>query len=113
MDGVKVIRISRSNEKKHIDNGLKVKDKAIFIITDYMEVSLEELKINEVIVLFADNNKFNYKKLVYLCGNASNLESATTEVLFVSREISAEMENAKNMAREFNKRIWARKYMNS
>lgn len=112
MEKVKVIKYSKNDEKKYINNGLKIKDKAIFIITDYMEVSLEELKIEEVVVLFADSNKFNYKKLIYLCGNISRLKSGKSEVLFVSKDISREMEITKDMAREFNKRIWERKSMN-
>lgn len=112
MERVKVIKYSKNDEKRYINNGLKIKDKAIFIITDYMEVSLEEFKIEEVVVLLADNSRFNYKKLIYLCGNISRLGNRSSEILFVSRDVSGDMEITKDMAREFNKRIWERKSMN-
>ncbi|MGL4108956.1 hypothetical protein [Clostridium sp. LP20] len=111
IEGVKVIAISRRDDKKNIKNVLKIKDKATFIITDFMEESLKDLKIDNAIVLFSDDEKYNYKKFLYLCGEIGKININLPEVLFVSREVSEEMEIAKDMARDFNKKIWEKRLM--
>lgn len=113
MEGVRIMQISKSDDKKARKCCLKIKDKAIFIITDYMEVSLEDSKIEEVIILFADDNKYSYKKLMYICGDIGRINNTLPEVLFVSKDISAGMDKVKNMAREFNKMIWEKRLINS
>jgi late competence protein required for DNA uptake (superfamily II DNA/RNA helicase) len=111
MDGVKISKFSKNDEKKYINSGLKIKEKAIFIITDYMEVSLEGSKFEAAIILFADSDKYSYKDFIYLCGNLSRMNNEIPEVLLISKDISDDMEKAKDMARDFNKRIWKRNFM--
>jgi len=113
MEGVRIMLISKTDDKKAKRCCLKIKDKAIFIITDYMEVSLEDSKIEEVIILFADDNNYSYKKLMYICGNIGRINNTLPEVLFVSKEITEDMDKVKDMAREFNKMIWEKRLINS
>lgn len=91
---------------------LKVQNKAIFIVTSNIEESIEELKIQDAVVLFADDSYYNYKKLIFLCANVENNINKVSEVLFVSKEISYDMDKVKNMAREFNKTLWEKKLIN-
>ncbi|MBD7912951.1 MULTISPECIES: hypothetical protein [Clostridium] len=111
LDGAKIIKFSKDDRKKYINSSLKIKDKAIFIITDYMEVSLEDSRFEAAIVLFADNNRYNYKNLIYLCGSISKINDVVPEMLFVSKDVSEDMDKAKDMARDFNKMIWKRNSM--
>lgn len=113
MEGVRIMLISKTDDKKARKCCLKIKDKAIFIITDYMEVSLEDSKIEEAIILFADDNKYSYKKLMYICGDIGRINKTLPEVLFVSKDITAGMDKVRNMAREFNKMIWEKRLTNS
>ena len=111
MEGVKIIAISRRDDKKNIKSVLKIKDKAIFIITDFMEESLKDFKIDDAIILFADSDRYNYKKFLYLCGEIGKVNANLPEVLLVSRDISEDMDMAKVMARDFNKKIWEKRLM--
>jgi hypothetical protein len=113
MEGVRIMQISKDDDKKARKCCLKIKDKAIFIITDYMEVSLEDSKIEEAIILFADDNKYSYKKLMYICGDIGRINNTLPEVLFVSKDITEGMDKVKNMAREYNKMIWEKRLINS
>lgn len=109
MDGVKVVTVSKKDDKKTIRNVLMIKDKATFIITDFMEVSLEDSKVSDAVVLFADSREYNYKKLLYLCGQIGRINKKHPEVLFVSRDVSEEMDRAKDMSRVFNKKLWEKR----
>lgn len=113
MEGVRIMLISKSDDKKARKCCLKIKDKAIFIITDNMEVSLEDSKIEEAIVLFADDKNYSYKKLMYICGDIGRINKTLPEVLFVSKDITESMDKVKNMGREFNKMIWEKRLINS
>lgn len=109
MDGVKIIKLSKTDDKKVLKNVLKIKDKAIFIVTDYMEDNLENSKIENAVILFADDIRYDYKKIVYLCGEIGRINKALPEVLFVSREVSESMDKVKDITRVFNKKLWERK----
>jgi len=113
MEGVRIMMISKKDDKKARRCCLKIKDKAIFIITDNMEVSLEDSRIEEAIILFADDNNYSYKKLMYICGDIGRINNTLPEVLFVSKDITVSMDKVKNMAREFNKMIWEKRLINS
>ncbi|PRR83134.1 hypothetical protein [Clostridium vincentii] len=113
MDGARIMMISKKDDRKAKKCCLKIKDKAIFIITDYMEVSLEDSMIEGAIVLFADDKNYSYKKLMYICGNIGRINKILPEVLFVSRDITEAMDNVKNMGREFNKMIWEKRLIKS
>lgn len=113
MQGVRIMLISKNEDKKAKKCCLKIKDKAIFIITDYMEVSLEDSKIEGAIVLFADDKRYSYKKLMYICGDIGRINKTMPEVLFISKDITVGMDKVKDMGREFNKMIWEKRLRQS
>lgn len=112
MDGVIIKSISRSDDKKAIKSVLKIRDKATFIITDFMEVSLDDRDIGDAIVLFADNIEYSFKKLIYICGQISRTPNKSSEILFVSRDVTDSIDAVREMSRDFNKMLWEKRLKN-
>ncbi|GAA0177722.1 hypothetical protein SH2C18_08980 [Clostridium sediminicola] len=101
------------------DNGLDDKEikkflnrkKTIIITNDYKNKDLDISNIN-VMVFFADNILFNYKKLVYICGKVGRKEKRHSgEVIFIAKDENIEIEKSKNIIRNFNKEAWEMKLL--
>ncbi|MGL5086077.1 MAG: hypothetical protein ACRC68_10260 [Clostridium sp.] len=105
-DEVKVITLSRGESTKALEKAVNMKDRAIFIVTNNYGQYLSNIKNLDVVVLFADSSFYSYKKILYLCAEAGKDNERTGEVLMVSKEISNDMDVAKTMSRDFNKKIW-------
>lgn len=85
--------------------------KAIIITNDYSHKELDVSNIN-VMVFFADNILFNYKKLVYICGKVGRSEKIHSgEVVFMVKDENIEIEKSKNIIRNFNKEAWEKKLL--
>ena len=106
LSNVKVIKALEKNSIKKIERVLKYKDKSIFIITNQSEELLENCYIDDVVVIFADHEVFDYKKILYICGAIRNMNYNVPEILLVSNSISENMDKAKDIARQFNKIVW-------
>lgn len=106
LSDVKITKVLEKNEVKRLERVLKYKDKSIFIITNQSEELLENCYMDDVVVIFADNEVFNYKKILYICGAMRNMNYNVPEILLVSNSISEEMDKAKEAARQFNKIVW-------
>ena len=109
IEDVNIIRVAKQEEIKRCERVSKYKDKAIFIITNKGEELLECCYIDDAVVLFSDNEIYNYKKLLYMCGQMGSINSKLPEVLFVSNDESEDMDKAKSMARNFNKKVWEKR----
>lgn len=109
LSDTKVIKASNNDEIKKCEKVSKYKDKAIFIITNKIEELLENCYADDAVVLFSDNERYSYKKLIYICGQIRNINLKLPEVLLVSNDLSEDMEKAKNMARDFNKKVWEKR----
>ncbi|MBE6090432.1 MAG: hypothetical protein E7206_20835 [Clostridium beijerinckii] len=109
LSNVKVIKVSGNDDIKKSEKVSKYKDKAIFIITNKIEELLEYCYMDDAVVLFADNERYTYKKLLYICGQIRNVNLKLPEVLLVSNDISEDIEKAKNMSRDFNKKVWEKR----
>lgn len=105
----KIIKVSKHDEIKRCERVLKYRDKAIFIITDKIEELLEHCRMDDAVLLFSDNTKYTYKRILYICGQMRNANFKIPEILLVSNNISEDMDKAKDMAREFNKRVWEKR----
>lgn len=106
LSDTKIIKVSKKEEIKRCERVSKYKDKSIFIITNKIEELLEYCCMDDAVVLFSDDNRYDYKKLLYICGQMGSVNTKLPEVLFVSNDISENMDKAKNMARNFNKKVW-------
>lgn len=109
LSDVKIIKVSKDDEIKRCEKVLKHKDKAIFILTNKIEELLEYCYMDDAVVMFSDNERYSYKKLLYVCGQIRNINPQLPEVLLVSNDVSEDMDKAKNMARDFNKKVWEKR----
>lgn len=96
---------------KYDDNVNKINEihrynQGIIITNDFDSVCIDNSSTN-IIVLFADNSEFNYKKLVYFCGRTGEGDIGNRgEVIFLAKEENYEIEKAKSITRNFNKKAW-------
>lgn len=107
---IKIIKFLKNNTVKDIEYIYKIKNKSVFIITNNIrEYSKGESGI-DIVVLFADESFYNYKKIIYFCADVGkNIKNKNIgEVLLVGRDISEDMDLAKDMTRGYNKNIWER-----
>lgn len=101
LDNVKIIK------ETEYKNDLNIKDRAIFIITNNMEALCNISRLDGIVALFADNIKLDYKKIIYMCGQITR---ETGEVILVSRNETEEIEKARKLTRNFNKKLWDEKF---
>ena len=107
---IKIIKFLKNNTVKDIEYIYKIKNKSVFIITNNIrEYSKGESDI-DIVALFADESFYNYKKIIYFCADVGkNIKNKNIgEVLLVGRDISEDMDLAKDMTRGYNKNIWER-----
>lgn len=102
LDGNIMFFIKNKSDEKTIDNFIKIKQGIMITNNFYLDV-----KNSNVMVFFADDKLFNYKKLVYLCGKVGRSEkSRKGEVIFLGNCETEDMDKAKNITRHFNKEAW-------
>ncbi|MBI6874011.1 hypothetical protein [Clostridium aciditolerans] len=91
--------------KKLITNLSKMK-KTVLITNDF-EQTVCNINDSNIMVYFANDPEFNYKKLIYFCGSVGRGEKDSKgEVIFLANEETEDMERAKDITRNFNKEAW-------
>lgn len=99
--------IKGKTDRKVYESFSKIK-RAIIITNEFKDFSCD-LKDIDVIVYLAENTIYDCKKLMYICGKVGSKENTNRgEVIFLSGEVTIEMEKAKNIARSYNKEAWER-----
>ena len=106
LENVKIINLTIGDNLKKLEKNIKIKGKAVFIITNYYGEYLSSLNNLDIVMLFSDNRFYSYKKILYLCAEVGKDNEKPGEVLMVSKDISTDMDVSKKMARDFNKKIW-------
>ena len=77
------------------------------IITDSISENFSDMDDTDIIVYFADDIRFDYKKLTYLSARAGRSEKDFKgEVIFLANEETFNMIKAKDITRNFNKKAW-------
>lgn len=95
----------RENSKQMFTNTLKGRKSIIVIPVE--EAAGINIVNADIMVYFADDKNFDYKKLVHFCASAGRGEAFNRgEVIFLSNEETQDMEKAKNITRNFNKEAW-------
>ncbi|NLK94362.1 MAG: hypothetical protein GX275_04105 [Clostridiales bacterium] len=107
----KIIPIVRGEDKKTIKSVLMQKDVATIIITNSINESLDNSNVGSGIVLFADDEEYTYKKLLYLCGKLGKINNELPEMVFVAKNISKDIDAVKNITRGYNKFKWEKKLL--
>lgn len=108
-DQIRVVRYVRGQSFHYIKEITDGYSSSIFILTNYIGEYVKEIDYLNVVVLFADDLMYSYKKFLYLSGALTLKDNVMSEVIFVSKEVSSHMDLAKNMIREFNKILWEKK----
>ncbi len=102
------------SKKSHADILVKFmnKDKGIIVTNDFEESHLEFHAV-DVMVYFADNEKFNHKQLLYLSSKVGRYENIQRgEAIFLANVETAQMDKAKSIARKFNEKAWEKGLLN-
>lgn len=104
-DGVKIYKYFRGESINKLKSIFKSKDRATFIITNYIGSYLSQISNKDIVVILPGERFCSYKKIIYLCAEVGRGKKSG-EILLVSNYILSDMEKAKEIAREFNKKIW-------
>lgn len=88
--------------KKNLSSFKKIK-KAVLVTNDFYS----DIGNCNIMVFFAEDNIFDYKKLVYLSGKVGKDEiNSLGEAIFLANCETQDMEEAKDITRNFNKEAW-------
>lgn len=84
------------------------KERKIIILTSEFEEKLYcEGGEVDYLILFNENLYHNKKKLLFICGRASDVEmNKRGEVIFLANEIDNDIDMIKSITRKFNERAW-------
>ncbi|MFD3158235.1 hypothetical protein ACFIJ5_15500 [Haloimpatiens sp. FM7330] len=97
--------IKEKSNKKVLTNFLK--RKRSILITNYLGEENLSFKDINIMVYFADDKIFDYKKLVFLSNRVGNFkEIHKGEVILLANEETDDIAMAKNITRGFNKELW-------
>lgn len=108
-EDIRVIKFHRDQNLNCIREILEENNDSIFIITNNIGQYISEIDDVNVVILFSDDDTYYYKKLIYTCGALNTNSKIVPEMILASREISSDMDKAKNMTRGFNKKLWERR----
>lgn len=107
---IRVLRYSKNQDFKFIKEVIDGYSNSLFIVTNCCGQYINYISNLNIIILFADDLYYSYKKILYICSSVDNDSSTLSEIIMVSKEVSEEMDKAKVIMREFNKRLWEKKY---
>lgn len=100
---------SKRNKDTKILSNFQYLKRAIIITDDFNEETydIRQDKDTNIMVFFADDNIYNYKNLIYFCGEmVFERKGAMKEIIFVCNEITSEIDKIKQITRKFNKEAW-------
>ncbi|MDT8715572.1 hypothetical protein IAI10_02720 [Clostridium sp. 19966] len=79
----------------------------VILVTDSIESLSLASKDTDFIVYSTEDKIYDYKMLTYICSKTCNPDSIKLgEVIFLSKDVSRDMENCKEIIRGFNKLAW-------
>ncbi|MBD7915625.1 hypothetical protein H9660_10765 [Clostridium sp. Sa3CUN1] len=109
---IKIIKFFKKYSTKEIEHIYKLKNKSTFIITNNIREYTIDKENVDIVVLFADDNFYNYKKIIYFCADVGKNINNLGEVLLVGKDISIDMDLSKDITRRYNKNIWEKGLLN-
>ncbi|WMJ79658.1 hypothetical protein RBU49_12345 [Clostridium sp. MB40-C1] len=94
--------VENKSNKKILNNFLKMKE-GLLVTNDFYS----DISNSNVMVFFADDTVFDYKKLVYISGKVGKKEkNPKGEVIFLGNCETEDIDKARNITRNFNKEAW-------
>lgn len=113
IDDVQVIKHLKKNSTIELEDIYKNNNSVFIITNDIREYSIKESNI-DIVILFSEDKIYTYKRILYFCADVGKYmkDKKYGEVLLVGREITEDMDIAKEMARGYNKKIWEKGLLN-
>lgn len=108
---ISVVKYNKNQNFKFLINVFKEHKESVFIITNNVGDYINQINDLNIVMLFADDFYFNYKKIVYICGAVHNDINIVSEVLMVTKELSEDIDVAKSIIRGFNQSLWEKGYL--
>lgn len=109
--GIQVVKYNRNQDFRNLSNRMKEYSEGVFIIANNIGDYINKINDLNIVMLFADDFYFNYKRIVYICGAIKNNSNTTSEVLIVTKEVSEDIDNAKSIIRGYNQGLWENGYL--
>lgn len=103
---IRVIRYTKNQNFNFLKEIIDGYSDSLFIVTNNYGQYINNIENLNIILLFADDIYYSYKKIVYMCASINKIKEIQSEFIMVSKDISEDMDNAKSIAREFNRRLW-------
>ena len=110
---IRVVRYTKNQDFRFIKEIIDGYSDSLFIVTNNCGQYMNNIINVNIIILFADDIYYSYKKIIYMCGSINSTREIQSELIMVSKEISQDMDNAKSITREFNRRLWEKQYLKS
>ena len=105
-ENTRVIKHNKGEDFKNLFSVISNTKESVFIITNNINEYITKLENISVVLLFADDIFYNYKKILNICAAINSTNGELNEVLLVSKESSDDIDKARNIIRGFNKRLW-------
>lgn len=102
---------SNRMNKEEFQEKINRSKSGMLIIADINGKELINVNNMNIIVLFNKRTSISYKTLLYFCGLVGKNNSKGGEVLIVTNEESEEIDKAREIAREFNKKLWEKGFL--
>lgn len=111
---VRIIKFLKGDNLKEIELIYKLKNKSVFVITNNIRSYAKETNDIDIVALFSDDIFYSYKRIIYFCSDVGKnvKDDKMGEVILVAKEISKDMDLAKDMTRGYNKEIWEKGLLN-
>lgn len=111
---VRIIKFLKGDNLKEIELIYKLKNKSVFVITNNIRSYAKETNDIDIVALFSDDIFYSYKRIIYFCSDVgkNTKDDKMGEVILVAKEISKDMDLAKDMTRGYNKEIWEKGLLN-
>ncbi len=110
-DYIRVVKYVKEQNFAVVEDILEGYNDSVFIVTNSIGNYINYIDELNIVILFSDNESFNYKDIIYLCGSLKVSNEFLPEILLVSKEISEDMDKSKNITRGFNQSLWERKLL--
>lgn len=110
---IRVVRYTKNQDFSFIKEIIDGYSDSLFIVTNNCGQYMNNIVNVNIIILFADDIYYSYKRIVYMCASINSTREIQSELIMVSKEISQDMDNAKSITREFNRKLWEKQYLKS
>lgn len=110
-EDIRLIKYHKGEKINFVEKIITESEDGVFILTNNMGTYINEIDHLSIVVLFADDINYSYKKLLYLCGTIKFDKKCIPEMLLVSKEITSNMEKVKSITRGFNQKLWDKKLL--